>query len=239
MKQNSRILFTLVVLTFMLVQHFPTPVHSTTTTPAPILSRGSGSSLVDLNVDLCLFKRVGQFKTYCGDDYLTIVDLKAYLSTIFPQCFPHGIHLGNLLGLHVDLTVLDAVDVFLALNGTAGVLTVSATNPADCSGGILAREIVVLTLNLAIDAFNPVWCLSNVPLAELIVKEGPCAGLSVGQILALANSLLAGGPCPPGLSLDILVDVLVKINLNFRAALVNNLYLAIPKLIAVNVDLAC
>jgi hypothetical protein len=234
MKQNSKMMFTMAVLTFLMLQHLPKGAQATEA--GGILG---GGSLVDLNLNLCLFRTVGQFKTYCAEDYLNILDLKAYLTNIFPNCFPNGIILGNPLGLHVDLTVLEAVNVFLALNGTAGVLTVSATNPADCAGGVLAREILVLTINLAIDAFNPYWCLSSLPLAELVLSQGPCSGLSVAQVLALAHSVLSGGPCPPGLSLDILVNVLVQINVNFRAGLINHLYLAIPKLIAVNVNLAC
>jgi len=244
MKRNSQMVFTMAVLTFLLVQHFPTPVH-----PAPqtqtggilggILGGSTSGSLIQLNVDLCVFKTVGQFKSYCADDYLTLVDLQAYLTSVFPTCFPNGIVIGNILGLHVKLTVLDAVHVFLGLNTSAGVLTVSATDPTDCSGGSLAREIVVLTINLALDGFNPYWCVSPVPLCQLLITDGPCAGLSAGQVLALANSVIAGAPCPPGLTLDVLVDILVKININFRAALVNNLYLAIPKLIAVNLNLAC
>jgi len=242
MKRNSRMAFTMAVLTFLLVQHFPTPVQSAPQTGGlgGILGGGGDSgSLIQLNVDLCLFKTVGQFKSYPAQDYLAVVDLQAYLSSVFPTCFPNGIIIGNILGLHVKLTVLDAVKVFLALNGPAGLLTVSVTDPSDCSGGSLAREILVLTINLALDAFNPYWCVSPVPLSQLILKEGPCAGLSVGQILALANSIISGSPCPPGLTIDVLVDILVKINVNFRAALVNNLYLAIPKLIAVNLNLAC
>jgi len=227
------------VLTFLLAQH--TPAVQATGPLGGILggSTGSSGSLIQLDVNLCLIKAVGQFKTYCAEDYLGLADLKAHLTTEFPNCFPNGILIGNILGLNVKLTVLDAVQVFLGLNGPAGVLTVSVTNPTECSGGALAREIVVLTINLALDASNPYWCISPVPLAQLILKEGPCAGLSVGQVLALANSIIAGSPCPPDLTLDVLVDILVKINANFRASLVNNLYLAIPKLLAVNLNLAC
>jgi hypothetical protein len=245
MNKNNKSLFTMVVLTFLLVQHFPA-THSKSsglTDPlAPVtgLISTSNDPLIKVDLNLCLIKSVGQFKTYCGEDYLEIVDLKAYLGSVFPNCFPNGIVIGNLLnGLHVHLTVLDAVHVFLGLNGGAGVLTASLTNPANCSGGIFAREILVLTINLGLDAFNPSWCISQVPLAQLVIKEGPCAGLTIAQVLALANSVIAGGPCPPGLTIDVLVDVLVKINLNFRAALVNHLYLAVPKLIAINANLAC
>jgi len=250
-------MFTLVVITFMLVQHFPTAVQSKTqkvqtdavpatdpvpaTNPVPAtggLLSGSGS-LINLNLNLCVFKAVGQFKTYCAEDYLTLVDLKAYLDNVFPTCFPQGIIIGDLLGLHVHLSVLDAVHVFLGLNGGAGVLTASLTNPANCSGGIFAREILVLTINLGLDVFNPYWCSSTIPLAQLIIKDGPCSGLTVAQVLALANAIIAGKPCPPGITIDVILDILVKINLNFRAALINNLYLAIPKLLAVNLNLAC
>jgi len=240
MKSNSKAFFALAVVLCMMVQQF-SPVLAKSQARSGLVPGllGGDGSLLNLNLNLCLFKAVGQFKTYCADDFLNIVDLKAYLNLHLNDCFPEGIVIGNLLGLHVKLTVLDAIDACLNLNGPAGLLDVSVTNPTTCPGGSLAREILVLTLNLALDAFNPYWCVSPVPLAQLVIKDGPCASLSVGQILALANSVIAGAPCPDGLTLDILVDVLAKINLNFRAALVNNLYLAIPKLLAVNLNLAC
>jgi len=273
MNPNSKTLFTLVVITFMLVQHFPTAVQSKTqkvqtdavpattvpaipvpaipvpaipvpatpvpATPVPATGGLLSGSLINLNLNLCVFKAVGQFKTYCAEDYLNLVDLKAYLDNVFPTCFPQGIIIGDLLGLHVHLNVLDAIHVFLGLNGDAGVLTASLTNPANCSGGIFAREILVLTINLGLDVFNPYWCSSTIPLAQLIIKEGPCSGLTVAQVLALANAIISGKPCPAGITIDVILDILVKINLNFRAALINNLYLAIPKLLAVNLNLAC
>jgi hypothetical protein len=235
-------IFTLSVLVCLVVQQFGPAIAKTQRQQGDLLGTvlGSGSgSLIDLNLNLCLFKDVGNFKTFCADDFLNLVDLKAYLSSVFGDCFPDGIVIGNVLGLHVKLTVLDAINVFLNLNGPAGLLTVSATNPADCSGGKLAREILVLTINLGLDVFNPYWCVSSCPLAQLVIKDGPCAGLSVGQVLVLANLVISGGPCPPGITLDVLVDLLVNINLNFRAALVNNLHLAIPKLLAVNLNLSC
>jgi len=243
MKSNSKAFITLAMIMCVMIQQFSPVLAKSQTQSTGILGTGltvgGGGSLIDLDVNLCLFKAVGQFKTFTADDFLNVVDLKAYVSANLDQIFPNGIVIGNLLGLHVKLTVLEAINVLLNLGGPAGLLTVSVTNPTNCSGGILAREILTLTINLGLDVFNPYWCVSPVPLAQLVLKEGPCAGLSVGQILALANSIIAGGPCPEGLTLDILVDVLVKINLNFRAALVNNLYLAIPKLLAVNLNLAC
>jgi hypothetical protein len=241
MKSNNKVMFTLVVVLSLMAQQISPALAKSQAKQGTVLGGllGGGGSLLNVDLNLCLFKAVGQFKTYCAEDYLNVVDLKAYLNASFDQCFPDGIIIGNLLGLHVKLTLLEAINVCLNLGGPASLLTVTVTNPATCPGGALAREILVLSINLALDAFNPYWCVSAVPLAQLVLKDGPCAGLSVGQVLALANSIIAGGPCPDGLTLDVLVDVLVKINLNFRAALVNNLYLAIPKLLAVNLNLAC
>jgi hypothetical protein len=282
----------------------------------PLLGSSSGS-LINVDLNVCLIKSVGQFKTYCAEDFLTVAELKAYLDASFSDCFPNGIFIGNPLGINVHLTALDAVNVYLNLDGAGSLLTNvnvscsssssvviernvnywgndldhkdNATSSEECivwantiqgakfvtydrrsnqcwaknsdagriddtgadsarladpssssgNGGVFAREILTLTINLALDACHPNWCASSIPLAQLIIKEGPCAGLSVSQVLALANSIIAGGPCPSGLTVDILVDVLTKININFRAALVNYLYLSIPKLIAVNVNLAC
>jgi len=243
MKQNSKMMLS--ILMVLLVQFVQSKsqglVDPVTSTAGGVLSSTTSSSdpLVKLDLNLCLIKSVGQFKTFCADDFRELVDLKAYLNVNFPTCFPNGVVIGNLLGLHVHLTLIDAVNVFLGLNGGAGILTASLTNPANCTGGIFAREILVLTINLAIDACNPSWCASSIPLAQLIVKEGPCAGLTLSQVLSLCNSIIAGGPCPSGITIDVLVDLLVKINLNFRAGLVNNLNLCIPKLIALNVNLDC
>jgi hypothetical protein len=301
MNKNNKMTGAVVMMTLMMVMGAQGLLE-------PLL--GSSDPLVKVDLNLCLINSVGQFKTFCAEDYLTVADLKAYLNASFPDCFPNGIFIGNPLALNVHLNALDLVDVYLNLNGAASLLTSApssaiiernvnywgnditskdnATSIEECivwantvegakfvtydrrsnqcwaknsdagraddtgadsaklasgvsgvSGGILAREILVLTINLALDAFNPSWCASSIPLAQLVVKTGPCAGLTVSQVLALANSIIAGGPCPDGLTLDLLVDVLVNINLNFRAALVNQLYLTIPKLIAVNVNLAC
>jgi len=102
---NKKVMMGLVVMTLMMAmgaQGLLDPVLGTSSDP-----------LLKLDLNLCLIKSVGQFKTFCAEDFLSLADLKAYLTASFPSCFPNGIFLGNPLGVNVHLTALDLVDVYL------------------------------------------------------------------------------------------------------------------------------
>lgn len=77
---------------------------------------------------------------------------------------------------------------FLPASGTPGVLTMDHTDPLATEAGVFAGQ--VLALAISVDMSNDGDTPSG--LASLIVGVGPCAGNTVGAILADAESVLGG-----------------------------------------------
>lgn len=117
----------------------------------------------------------------------------------FSAAFPEGLYAG--CGEYTaNLLTSDAVAAALPSDGTPRALLASEAVAYD---GVddpevttsLFGEVVALSLNLEFAALPAFHTTSHeVPLADLVLAEGACAGLSVAQILDEANLALAGCP---------------------------------------------
>lgn len=237
---KHRTISTLTTLAMLLLVLNPAQAILPAVTNA-VAPQGS-DALINLNLNLCAIDGVGKFRTLICADVLNLVTLQAYITTNFEHCFPEGLVIGNPFGLNLKFTTFAAVKAFISanLNAQIGLLKASGVDVVDVSAaGQLAAEILTLSLTLKLDVFDPNFCSSPVSLSALVVVDGKLQGLSLGQILSLANSCLAGGALPVGVSLDDLLQVIVSINANFHSAVVNNGLCGLPKLLSIQLGIAC
>ncbi|HEY1497655.1 MAG TPA: putative Ig domain-containing protein [Candidatus Solibacter sp.] len=120
----------------------------------------------------------------------------------------------------LTFTSAAAIEAFLPQGGTPGVLGASATNPTSSASGVFGGE--VLALELSVDFSNKGITPSG--LANLKLNSGSLSGQTIGQVLALANSVLGGGSLPSGLTLSGLNDIIDQINNNFDNGSTNGGY---------------
>ena len=92
-----------------------------------------------------------------------------------------------------------AVEAFLPNGGTPGTLEQDYTDPTMTSAGILASQILALTLNREYSCAGVFYDLGISPStacygSDIISEEcgGPFAGLTVDEFLDIANKAVAG-----------------------------------------------
>jgi Putative Ig domain len=144
----------------------------------------------------------------------------ALLTAKFTTVYPGG---SVAIGGTLKLTFTSALSIinFLPQGGTPGKLAASATNPTTSAAGVFAGQ--VLALQLSVDFSNK--GITSAGLANLKVVSGPAAGLTVTQVLALANSVLGGAAPPTGFTISDINTVIDAINNNFDGGTSNNGYL--------------
>lgn len=133
-----------------------------------------------------------------------------YRDANFAGAFPTGLTIGctNTLTLTNSLAVMN----YLPCGGPPAVLTQSYTNPT-CIGNVLVSQLIAATLSVQFDLYDPNFGSSAVNLIDLVVTTGPMAGLTVGDVLVEANSLVGG--CGSTYSLGDVNATLTSINQNF------------------------
>jgi hypothetical protein len=88
-------------------------------------------------------------------------------------------------------------------------------DPLQTEAGVLAGQVLALTLSVGFDGADPAFSASATPLANLIVADptSPCVNMTVRQVLDAANAVLAG--LPSQLTPSQASDCVAKINENF------------------------
>ncbi|UCD76122.1 MAG: hypothetical protein JSV91_04205 [Phycisphaerales bacterium] len=122
-----------------------------------------------------------------------------YRDANFADCFPGGLVVGCQDGFTFTLTDSASVYNLLPTGGTPSALDADyvdfwCENNPDCDepGGVLLGQVVALSLNVGFDLCDPDFGSSPTNLADLYILEGPCAGLTVGEVLDIANQILGG-----------------------------------------------
>jgi hypothetical protein len=142
-----------------------------------------------------------------------------YIDNFFAAVCPAGLTVGGTYTLH--FTSGAAVKTYLFDTGTPGVLVASLTDPATSPAGTFGCQVVALALNIGYsDNGIPGF---NAGLSSLVIHTGvhtPTGdffGWTVGQVFALANTVLGGDmtALPAGITLYDLTSVLSSINYNF------------------------
>jgi len=135
----------------------------------------------------------------------------------FDAVFPNGVVVG--VGKTLTLTSAHAVKDFLPAGGTSSKFTKDYEDPEETSAGVLAGQLVALTMNIYYDAAGKIGSNST-NLGDLIIKSGTFQGKSVNQFLTIANQAIGGAAT--GYTYSQINDMATAINENFDNGSVNN-----------------
>lgn len=154
-----------------------------------------------------------------------------YRDAHFAAAFPNGLLIGAKDGYSILLTSSSAVEDFLPQGGPASKLTKNHVDPTTTEAGVLAGQICALSLSVYFDINDTDFGASPVLLKNLIFKdvaneENPFNGMTVEQILAIANTILSGLSQP--YSYSQINDAVSKINENFVDGLMDGGFLRLP-----------
>lgn len=114
-----------------------------------------------------------------------------YRESKFASAFPKGLTIGA-CGRTVLLTSSSAVQHFLANSGEPEMLASGAfTNPTNIKN-TLAGQTVALTLNIKFNMVNKSINDSTASVGDLVITSGMFSGITVNQLLDIANNTLGG-----------------------------------------------
>jgi hypothetical protein len=144
----------------------------------------------------------------------------------FSSVFPTGVTIGH-VGRYTALwTNAAAVNTFLPGGSTPGVFNQNYTNPATTTAGVLASQILGLTLNVKYSCAGVFYTLgmseAGFCYGSYVINSAECgtrfAGITVDSFLVLANKVVSG---------QIVVfrgHVLKPSHVNLTATCLNELY---------------
>ncbi|MCS7053839.1 MAG: choice-of-anchor A family protein [Ignavibacterium sp.] len=141
----------------------------------------------------------------------------------FNSVFPGGLIVGS--NYKLTLTSATAVKNFLPQGGTAGAFNQNYTNPSSTSAGVLAGQVVALTLNVYYSAAGYLGT-NPLPLGNLVIASGPFAGKTVYQFLAIAHQAIGG--VNTGYTFSQINAAATAINKNFNNPNSHNNFLTCP-----------
>jgi len=160
----------------------------------------------------------------------------------FAALFPSGLIVGDPDGPDADssfailLTDSMAVEDYLPAGATPAALTADQTDPLTTSSGVFGGQLVAATLNVAVDDAGlrrdggtqpfPQGTLGTLIYVNCVNTN--LLGLSVNDVLALANTAISGGGTPTGVTISDLSDALAVLNENFVDCDTNIGCLALP-----------
>jgi hypothetical protein len=150
----------------------------------------------------------------------------AYRDANFDSAFPGGLTIGCSGGHTAHFTSAKAIENFLPNGSTPGVLDQDYVDPLFTSAGILAGHTVALTLAVGFDAYDPNFGASGMEIKHLVAASGTCKGMTVQQILQVANAVVGG--CSTQLDPSAITTCVDSINNNFVDGAKANGYLAFP-----------
>ena len=150
----------------------------------------------------------GKFRTYSQGGWNNQVEL---LSTLMGD----GVLIGKADADYTSFTAVDAVTAFLPAGGIPGALQGQYLNPLTTPAGVLAGQTLTLKLNAAI---GDEAC--GYTLADLVMVDGDCEGMSVSEVLESADRALSGAET--ALSYSALNECAKAVNQNFDYGENNN-----------------
>ncbi|MGB1073960.1 MAG: hypothetical protein ACPGYZ_07690, partial [Flavobacteriales bacterium] len=123
------------------------------------------------------------------------------LDADFSTVFPDGLSVGCEDGYELNFTSADAIDTYLPCTGSAQdlVLTHGGTNPTEaaedptCWDNALVSHLITAKLNVGFDDADADFSDSEVAVGDLVVQEGPFAGLPIREVIAISDGVL--GDC--------------------------------------------
>jgi len=136
-----------------------------------------------------------------------------YRDANFAAAFPNGLIIGCASGNTLTLTTALAVKNFLPSGSTPSALPSDLLNPGNSYNNVLAGQLTALTLSLGFDAYDANFAPSPDFLGNGIVGSGTFAGMTVSQLVQIANDVIGG--CSNAYSFSSLNAALTAINENF------------------------
>jgi hypothetical protein len=118
----------------------------------------------------------------------------AYRDNNFNSAFPSGVTIGDEGGYTALFTSAGAVENFLPAGGSPGPLLENHKDPLFTGAGVLAGQILALSLNIGFDLYDPDFAPSINNLEDFVLSgsETTCDGMTAGQVLEQGNLVLAG-----------------------------------------------
>jgi hypothetical protein len=155
------------------------------------------------------------------------------LSRTFSTVFPAGVTIGDPTKYTATWTTAAKIDA-LSTGGGAGALTSDLIDPTSTSAGVFATHVLAATLNIAYSDYaftltniadsnyvlvhlkfaNPIEDLGGLRYCPKVDTGSPLAGLTIDEIMVIANTLL-GGNAVPGFTIAQVDPVVDKINLEW------------------------
>jgi hypothetical protein len=174
----------------------------------------------------------GKFRTHSQeswggatpDNFATL-----YLSSNYTNDFALGVTIGSATGMNARFTTPQAVMNFLPQTGSPGPLVSRSVNPLDLANPF-AGAALALSLNVGFDAADGTFSASDLALSALVIADpsSPLYGLTVGDVLRMANNHLAGRAGPEDLNLWDVYDAAERINNNFEGGRIDGGFLGLP-----------
>lgn len=140
----------------------------------------------------------------------------AYRDARFAQAFPGGLWVGGLSAVH--LTTSAAVREVMSAGGPPRQLHQSYVDPTrEALRNALVAHLAALGLNLGFDAADPQYSASAFPLGELVIVDGPYAGMTARAFGDWVATRLGtnDGVALSAQQLTDLVGTLVRLNEDF------------------------
>ncbi|HQQ94171.1 MAG TPA: hypothetical protein PLQ93_06425, partial [Bacteroidia bacterium] len=146
-----------------------------------------------------------------------------YLNSHFSTSFPSGLVIGCGTKF-LRLTSPAAVAAFLPSGTTPTSLpTGTLINPGSAYSNVLAGQLVTLILNSTFDSNDPNFSPAAGPLVNYTIASGTFSGMSVGNFINLANSIIGG--CSNQYSYSQINYAADQINQNYDGGTINNGFL--------------
>jgi hypothetical protein len=113
-----------------------------------------------------------------------------YRDANFAAAFPNGLTIGCTNTL--TLTSAQAIEDFLPAGGQPSILPLGSTINPDGYGNGLANHLVAATLSLGFDAYDASFSTNDFAMANLIFNQGIFTGMTIGDVVAIANEVIGG-----------------------------------------------
>lgn len=141
-----------------------------------------------------------------------------YRDANFAAAFPNGLTIGCTNTF--TFTSSQAIEDFLPAGGQPSILPLgSAINPVDY-GNSLASHLVAAMLSLGFDSYDASFSSNDFAMANLIFNQGIFNGMTIGEVVAIANEVIGG--CSNEYSPSQLTSGLTLFNENYVDGLIDN-----------------
>jgi hypothetical protein len=135
-------------------------------------------------------------------------------ATVYPSGIEVGIPGGS--GFSMIFTTSSAVGAYLPAGGPSSVLNSDLVDATSSSSGVFGGQVLALQINVDISAAGlPHADDQKIGDLKLCNTGTSLDGMTISQILAIANSVLGGGALPSGFTVSDLNDLITDLNESF------------------------